>query len=332
MPLRDLLATLLVMGNLATAERIPPAEQPPRKITVATVMAGFNGSADERATAIAKLIAEARVAAQPQRLDLLVLPEYALQRPGTLVRDRALAIDDPAVRAVGEAARAADAWVVLPLILREDASCANAAVLLDRAGMVAGVYRKAHPIVEADGSFEGGVTPGRAYPVFTTDFGRLGIQICWDMAHEKGWKALAAAGAELVALPSASPQSVRPASYAQRFRYWVVSATPRDNVSVYDPLGLVAARREQPGVLLHRFDLSAAVVHWNPRIEEGRAFTRAFPARGGFRWSAREDTGLFWSDDPAMTIGAMLRQLQVETMDAQVARIAAELARTAPAP
>jgi hypothetical protein len=290
-------------------------------------MASFSGSAAERAAAIAKVIAEARSAAQPLRLDLLVLPEYALQRPGAFARDRALPIDDPAVRAVGDAVRSANAWVVLPLILSEGAGCANAALLLDRSGAVAGIYRKTHPVAAADGSFEGGVIPGREFPVFTTDFGRLGIQICWDMSHEEGWQALAKAGAELVALPSASPQTVRPASYAQRFRYWVVSSTPRDNISIYDPVGLTAARREEPGVLIHRFDLSTAVVHWNQRIEEGRAFTRAFPARGGFRWSPREDTGLFWSDDPAMTVGAMLRQLQVETMDAQVARIATELAR-----
>lgn len=304
-----------------------PAGQPPRKLAIATVLAAYDGSAAGRAAAIAAHIAQARAEARPGRLDLVVLPESALQRPGIQAHDRAVPLAAPEVRMVGAAARDAGAWVVLPMILDEGATCANAAVLIDRGGAVAGIYRKAHPVAGADGIFEGGVTPGRAYPVFTTDFGRLGIQICWDMAHEEGWQALAAAGAELVALPSASPQTVRPAGYAQRFRYWVVSSTPRDNVSIYDPIGLVAARREERGLLLHRLDLSSAVVHWNERIEEGRAFTRAFPGKGGFRWSAREDTGLFWSDDPALPIAAMLRQLGVETMDEQVARIAGELTR-----
>ncbi len=50
-------------------------------------------------------------------------------------------------------------------------------MLLDRAGAIAGRYRKTHlPLVEA----EAGVTPGSAYPVFKTDFGMIGLLVCWD--------------------------------------------------------------------------------------------------------------------------------------------------------
>jgi len=51
----------------------------------------------------------------------------------------------------------------------------------------------------------------------------------------------------------------------------------------------------------------------------GGAPEAPFPARGGFRWSAREDTGLFWSNDPAMTIGDMARSLDL--MDTQVQKV-----------
>jgi apolipoprotein N-acyltransferase len=295
-----------------------PSCHPPRKVTVATVIARLAGDAAARTAMIDRLVAEAQATG---RLDLVVLPEAALQAGGRTAAEQALAIDDPAVQAVAAMARRAGAYVVLPMILREGAACANAAVLLDRGGAVAGIYRKVHPVAGADGVFEGGITPGRTYPVFTCDFGRLGIQICWDMSYEEGWRALAEAGAELVALPTMSPQTVRPAAYAQRFRYWVVNATPRDNATVWNPIGLPDAHIESPGVLVHRFDLSAAVVHWSTAIEEGRAFARAFTGRGGFSWSAREDTGLFWSDDPATPVAAMLRQLGVEEMDATIARI-----------
>ena len=141
------------------------------------------------------------------------------------------------------------------------------------------------------------------------------------MAYDDGWAALAASGAELVALPSMSPQNVRPASYAQRHRYLVVNATLRDNATIFNPLGLADAQRTKPGVLVHRFDLVTAAVHWSARIEEGRIFQRRFGARGGFVWNAREDTGLFWSNDPQTPVGTMLRELGLETMDAQAGRI-----------
>ena len=88
----------------------------------------------------------------------------------------------------------------------------NAAVLFDRKGEVAGIYRKAHPVAYVNSDeLEGGITPGAEYPVFDCDFGRLGVQICWDMQFQEGWDALAKKGAELVAWPTASPATVLPA-------------------------------------------------------------------------------------------------------------------------
>jgi predicted amidohydrolase len=275
---------------------------PPRKVTVATVMAGpgpRSGLADHLAGA--------------PPLDLVIFPEDALTAGGDAMEIEA-AVDAGAALAPG-------AYVVLPLRLREAAGVANAALLLDRAGAVAGIYRKAHPVAARGArTLEDGILPGTAYPVFDCDFGRLGIQICWDMSYPAGWAALARQGAELIAVPSASPQTARPISYALRHRYYVITSTPRDNVSVVNPAGLIEAQRTTPGLLVHPLDLSHAVLHWSPTLDEGLIFTRAFGDRAGYCYSSREDTGVFWSNDPALPIGAMLEALGLETQDAQIAR------------
>jgi predicted amidohydrolase len=332
-------AVATLAGEPATAARQDRlAQSPPRKVVVATACHWFSATmdADERAATIERLGAEAVAEASrlfpSTGLDLFVLPEHALQRRGVTAAERALRLDQEPVRRVVALAARHRTWLVLPMILNEEHAggqvFSNAAVLVDRTGKVAGIYRKTHPLAAADGSFENGLSPGGSYPIFATDFGHVGIQICWDMAYDEGWAALAAGGAELVVLPSASPQNVRPAAYAQRYRYWVVNSTPRDNVSVFNPLGLAEAQRTTPGVLVHRFDLVSVVAHWSPRIEEGRAFRQRFGDRGGFTWSSREDAGLFWSNDARTPVGMMLRELGVESMDAQVERIGAELART----
>jgi len=336
--MRKILLPLFCLAVAVRANEFSPAarqallaQSPPRKVVVATVCHWFNATADadERAAAIGRLLAEA-VAETGRRfpgagLDLFVLPEHALQRRGSAAAVRALRLDEEPVRRVAAAVARHKAWLILPMILREDADgrpvLSNAAVLFDRTGTVAGIYRKTHPITTEDGAFENGITPGRDYPVFTTDFGRVGVQICWDMSYDEGWAALAAGGAELVVLPSASPQNVRPASHAQRFGYWVVSSTPRDNAAVFNPLGLIDAQVTKPGVLVHRFDLVSVAVHWSTRIEEGRAFQRRFGHRGGYVWSAREDTGLFWSNDPSTPVGTLLQELGVEPMAAQIERV-----------
>jgi hypothetical protein len=212
----------------------------------------------------------------------------------------------------------------MPMTLREAGAVtrfSNAAVLLDRGGNVAGIFRKVHPIVDDTGVFEGGVTPGENYPVFDCDFGRLGILICWDMAYEEAWDALAAGGAELVALPSASPQTLRPMAEALRHRYHVVNSAPRDNASVFDPIGRTVAQVTSPGVLVHEIDLAFAILHWSETLHEGRALTERFGAKVGYSYSTREDTGVFWSNDPHLSIGAMIRELGLREMSETIARV-----------
>jgi len=54
-------------------------------------------------------------------------------------------------------------------------------VLIDRQGKVAGEYRKMRP---AESEMKMGVKPGQSNPpVFQTDFGKIGIQICFDIKY-----------------------------------------------------------------------------------------------------------------------------------------------------
>ena len=72
----------------------------------------------------------------------------------------------------------------------------NACILLDRQGKVAGIYRKVYVVADDANVLEGGALPGKDFPVFPCDFGKLGIQICFDMSYDAGWETLARKGAE----------------------------------------------------------------------------------------------------------------------------------------
>ncbi|MCL6451076.1 MAG: carbon-nitrogen hydrolase family protein [Acetobacteraceae bacterium] len=84
----------------------------------------------------------------------------------------------------------------------------NAAVVLGPEGTVLGVYRKVH-LFDADlpGGFRVRESetflPGDAPIVLDTPLGRLGLAICYDLRFPEFMRALAAAGAEVIALPSA---------------------------------------------------------------------------------------------------------------------------------
>jgi hypothetical protein len=206
---------------------------------------------------------------------------------------------------------------VVPLYLvddREKGHFSNAAALLDRGGHVVGIYRKVFAVVDRGGeTAEGGVTPGTEFPVFDCDFGRVGIQICYDMAFDEGWAALARKGAELIVWPTQWPGRIHPASRALRGRCFVLSSTWRNNASLLDPTGHVIREIRDDGVFVEQIDLDYEILGWQPALKNGAAFDEAFGSRAGYRYSEAEDCGIFWSNDPSLPIAEMLHALGLVT-------------------
>jgi predicted amidohydrolase len=309
------------------------ADRPPRKVVVGTAILGPQGDypgLGRRLESLGNLIDDmARWAAMlhPGRgLDLVILPETAVTATSGPAEERAAELDGPIREAFRDLARKHRTYIVATMDLAESGPggriLSNAAVLFDRQGEVAGVYRKRHPVAYVGSDvLEGGITPGRECAVFDCDFGKLGIQICWDVQYDEGWELLADEGAEIVAWPTASPATAAPAARAARGRFYVVSSTWRNNAAIYEPTGLVAARIEQPAtVLVHEIDLSYAILGWSGFLRNGEALREKYGERVGFHYDSREDVGLFWSNDPKTTIGTMIRSIGGESLDDQVAR------------
>jgi predicted amidohydrolase len=303
----------------------------PRKVLLGTMICGdelFTMPLESRLGRMDKLMAEvadeAKAKYPGKRLDLVILPEFFLARPGDRMPQEAVLLDDVRPR-IADCARRYGCYMVVPLLMRETGvppRYSNAAVLVDRSGGVVGIYRKVHPVApQGTEDLEGGTTPGPGFPVFDCDFGRIGIQICFDMLYPDGWQSLARQGAEIVALPSASPETAHPTFYALKHEYYVISATPRDHAAVYSPLGLIEAQVTKESVLVHEIDLSYAILHWEAVLDEGEALKRRFGDRVGYHYYHEEDNGIFWSNDPGMTIGQMIRSLDIVDSKSNAERV-----------
>jgi predicted amidohydrolase len=329
-------AAAALFCDAASASQQPPSttprrDRPPRKVLIGTVISGreiFSMTLEKRLQRMDELVdavaAEAGHSYPGKRLDLVVLPETFLARPGKGLGDQALRLDEVRER-IAACAKRHDSYLIVPLLMEETdppLRYSNAAALVDRAGNIAGIYRKVHPVAyQGSDVLEGGTTPGRDFPVFDCDFGRLGIQICFDMLYADGWRALAAQGAEIVALPSASAETVRPAAYARENKYYVVSATPQNHAAFISPLGIIEAQATRESVLVHEIDLSYALIHWEGILENGEALRRRYGDGVGFNYYVTEDMGIFWSNDPKTSIGKMIKDAGLLEIEDSVERI-----------
>jgi predicted amidohydrolase len=303
----------------------------PRKVVVGTAMhnmfgeyPGLEARLDELAGLLDRMTRQARDMFGAG-LDVAALPEWAVNggRKGTAA-EVAVPLEGPVLDVLGGKARELGTYVFVPMALAEDPGngvYSNGAVLLDRSGEPVGVYRKVHLAGGVDSDvLEGGATPGRDFPVFACDFGNVACQICYDMAYDDGWEALARKGAELVVWPSQWPGQINPAARALRHGYYILSSTWRNNACLVDPTGHVIREIRRDGVFVEQIDLEYVVLHWHGSLRSGKAFDEAYGDRAGYRYDEAEDTGIFWSNDPTRPIMEMVRELGLVPKSEQLER------------
>jgi predicted amidohydrolase len=315
-----LIGALAAQGQSATRST---ADRLPRKVIVGTVIlhsSRLPKDLEPRLAALGQLVD--RVAAQSHQQfgrnpDLVVLPEIIV----TPVEG--VPFEGPVETAFAAMARRNHSYVVAPMIQIQDGRKFNAAILVDRQGKVAGIYHKLHiAVANGSDSLEDGTTPGQSVPVFETDFGKLGIQICFDMQYDYGWSELARQGADLVVWPTASPQTAHPAARAMQYGYYIVSSPWRNNASVFEPTGKITAQIRPPeSILVQEIDLSYAILPWSEGLQNGAAMKARYGDKIGFHYYEDEDQGIFWSNDPRVSIGKMAREMGFAEAGAELERI-----------
>ena len=111
----------------------------------------------------------------------------------------------------------------------------NSAVVIDRQGKRIGAYHKIHP---TEGEIKDGTMPGPLFqPVIQTDFGKIGVQICFDTLWDDGWEMYQKQGAEIIFVPSAFPGGQMINARAWRHKCVVVSSTRKGISKICDITG-----------------------------------------------------------------------------------------------
>ena len=142
--------------------------------------------------------------------DLAALPEvWPRQGSAKQIREAAEPVPGPRTERLSEFAARHHVWVHGGSVLERDGEhIFNTSVLFDRSGELVASYRKIH-LFDADPP---GAVPSRESAVFSagdqvvtaeTEFGRVGLSICYDLRFPELYRALVKAGAQVLAVPSA---------------------------------------------------------------------------------------------------------------------------------
>ncbi|MDB4786645.1 MAG: carbon-nitrogen hydrolase family protein [Planctomycetaceae bacterium] len=246
--------------------KLTPTEAPkPRKVKLATVHhKPIGGNTNlEKCQQFAPMISEAA----QKEVDLLVLPETLTYYGRKSTYEAcAEAVPGPSTEYFGKLAKQHNMYIVAGLLERDGHLVYNTAALVGPDGKLVGKYRK---VTLPRGEIEGGITPGKEYPVFETRFGKVGMMICYDGFFPEVARELSNNGAEVIAWPVWGCNPMLGEARACENHVYVISSTYTDVSSdwmisaVYGHDGKPLAQATDWGsIAVHEVDLNKPL-YWH---------------------------------------------------------------------
>ena len=259
-------------------------------------------------------------AAGQQRADIAVLPEgfIAAGLPAGRLRSVAEPLSGPSMSAIADCARRHRMYAVTGFFVVEDGRLFNVAVLIDRSGKIVGKYAKKHP---TEGEILGGVTPGNAVPVFDTDFGRVGLSICFDVNWPSLWEELKKQGAELVCWLSAYEGGLPLQAYAWQHQFVIATAVWPYHARIIEPTGRIVAQTSRWGRLaICDVDLDKRLFHTDDQAQHILQIQTRYGARVRVETLTEEHLFTLESTDPSLDIEDVVREFGLVEYQNYIAR------------
>lgn len=232
-------------------------------------------------------------------------------------------VPGPVTSRIAEVAKRQNCYIICPVVTKKEGRFYNSSLLLNRQGKIDGVYHKIHPvdteIVPETYYKGGGVTPGVIRPpVFKTDFGTIGMQICMDASWFANWASLKDDGAEIVFFPSQGPFGDTLVHHAWVNHYYIVSGTGED-ARIIDISGdIIASDGEFARWVCAPVNLEKVFIHIWPQILRFDDIQKKYGKRIRFKIYHTENWATLESLDPDIKVRDILKEFDLPTYDEQI--------------
>ncbi len=230
-------------------------------------------------------------------------------------------VPGPTTTRLAQWARAHSCYVICPIHERQGGRIYNTAVVLNREGSVAGSYRKIHVV---ENEIQAGASCGRSAPApIQTDFGKIGIQICFDVNWPEGWTALKQAGAEIVFWPSAyaGGRALYPLAWRNAFHIVSVPWYKPGVAEVIDIAGdVIASSGEWEPWVCTPVNLEKGLFHTDFHMDKVRRLEEKYGRGVRIKWLHRENWFVLEAVDNALTIALLKSEFGLVPLDEYLAR------------
>jgi predicted amidohydrolase len=252
-----------------------------------------------------------------QGADIIMLPETWRSQ-----NNEPESLDGLIVNTLSEIARRYNTYIVCPFDRQESSLRLNTAVLLDRQGEIAGVYDKVYPYWS-----EYDLTPtvhvGTQVPVVRTDFGCVGMAICFDVNFPEVWQRLADQDAEVVLWPSAYSAGRSLQAHAINHHFYIVTATYTPDCIVYDINGdeILYEKGDEINVSRVTIDLDRGIYHENFNVDK---LKKLLAERGDDveveQWLTREQWFVLKAKRPGVSARGLAEHYGLEELRSYLSR------------
>jgi len=185
-----------------------------------------------------------------------------------------------------EAARKHKVYLVWPrLEYAPERGVRNTAILIDRDGEVVGRYDRMFPTI---GEIEGGIVPGTEAPSFDTDFGRVGMLICFDMNFREVVDSLAQGKPDVVAFPSMYRGGLQAQALAYELGAYVMTSISAELGQVINRCGRVLKESTYESLVVVPINTNSIAMHMNENWNKMDAMLARYGPTLSFDYHTRE--------------------------------------------
>jgi beta-ureidopropionase len=317
---------LTIPGSLVNAATIPHSEKGSHEVNIGTVSI-MDISASSTPDMVNKVLGIMEEML-PYKPDIICLPEiFAFTHIDNLkydIKDVAEKVPGPVVTPFLNFAAKNKCYVICPTYTLRQGNIYIAAVLIDRQGKVAGEYQKMRP---AENEMKMGIKPGKFKPpVFQTDFGKIGIQICFDVKYDEGWDYLKEHGAQIIFWPSAYAAGQEISSRAWRHQVYIATSTQKDTSKICDLSGETIAHtgRWQRNWICAPVNLEKAFILAWPAVSLFPEILKKYGSKIRLNTFHEEEWTIIESLDPDVKVADILKEYNLKTMHAFLKELAVE--------